>query len=233
MATGSSGTTNFYFQNTQETCAIGYGTTLYSSGNCDSGGLVSFEMKKAHNQIHPQLYFTFIKSKFKIIERTRLRHRLDKLEKAFDNAMKSGQIALAEKFLRENIASAREAAMAAKGLKYFVEREDVWKHKSNIRDGHISDTQLKDYTRIIPEKVLEKKKVVEALFDGFVILHYWNEGAPDVKKMSDHEKAKMRDPILFGLIRETDRWYYIADWQDEFCDLTFDELTKVVAKAKI
>jgi hypothetical protein len=51
--------------------------------------------------------------------------------------------------------------------------------------------------------------------------------------MSSDEKSKMRDPILFGYIKETDRLYFIADWEDEYCDLTFDEIIDVVGENKL
>lgn len=42
----------------------------------------------------------------------------------------------------------------------------------------------------------------------------------------------MKDPILFGKIKETDKLYFIADWQDEHCDLTFDKLIDFMGKDK-
>ena len=35
-----------------------------------------------------------------------------------------------------------------------------------------------------------------------------------------------RDPILFGLINHSERLYYIADWEDELCDLTLDRIAE-------
>lgn len=37
------------------------------------------------------------------------------------------------------------------------------------------------------------------------------------------QKAK-KDPILFGVIRNSDKLYYIADWVDEYCDLTLEKM---------
>jgi hypothetical protein len=51
--------------------------------------------------------------------------------------------------------------------------------------------------------------------------------------MSSEEKQKMKDPILFGYIKETDRLYFIADWEDEYCDLTFDEIVDVIGENKL
>ena len=36
----------------------------------------------------------------------------------------------------------------------------------------------------------------------------------------EREKAKRRDPILFGIFKESRKLYYIGDWVDDYCDLT-------------
>jgi hypothetical protein len=93
---------------------------------------------------------------------------------------------------------------------------------------------LKDFTRVIPKNVLIKKEKVKDVFDDFVIYHYWNDEAEKNRekkqKISPAEKEKLRDPVLFGIIKETNRLYFIADWEDDFCDLTFSEMIEVIGK---
>ena len=186
---------------------------------------------KSKPGISPIMYFKYVKSKFSVLEKIRLDARLKRLEKAFNKAVDDGQEYLAEKFMIELAVQARESAMYAKGVRHFVERDDVNKFKRKIRGGHISDTMFSSYTRIIPEKVLAKKKAVNAIFDDFVIYHYWDEKAEanreKKQKFSADEKARMKDPILFGIIKENDKLYFIDDWDDEFCDLTFDEMIEI------
>lgn len=190
--------------------------------------------KEDKSGISPQLYFKYVKSKFGVLEGIKVNNRLEKIKKAVAKAKENGQDLLAEKFLSSVGIEVRESAIFAKGIKYFIERDVLNKYKNKIRGGHISDTLFKSYTRVIPKDVLEKKKAVDDVFDDFVIYHYWNEESQkDVKHMSQDEKAKMRDPIIFGIIRETNRLYFIADWEDEYCDLTFDELVDVVGKEEI
>lgn len=202
----------------------------------DNNGYISFRgsVKKDASGIHPELYFKYIKSKFGILEKMRLDARLKKLEKAFFKAVESGQEMLGNKLMNELTRETRESLIYAKGIKYFIEKSDLDKHKRNIRGGHISDTKLQDFTRVIPEEVLAKKKKTEGCFDGYVIYHYYNEevekGREKKQKMSADEKQKMRDPVLFGVIRETNRLYFIADWEDELCDLTFEEMIDHLGK---
>jgi hypothetical protein len=183
--------------------------------------------------IHPKLYFSYVKSKFKLLERKKIEGRLKALEDAFNVAVENGQEVLGEKIMTEMAVMMRESIMFAKGIKSYVERDDLMRYKKKIRDGHISDTKLVDFTRVIPSKVLAKKKELEGVFDDYVIFHYWDEDKKDVKKMTRDEKEKMKDPVLFGIIRETNRLYFVADWEDEYCDLTFDEMVKVLGKQKL
>lgn len=186
---------------------------------------------------HPLLAFKFIKSKFGLLERTVLNRRLERLEKAFYNAVENGQDFLANKFLKELSKESRESTLYAKGIRHFVERADIARVKNKIKDGHISDTRLEDYTKVIPKHALSKKKEYQEFFDGFIIYHYYNQEIEEKiskkQKRTEEEKQKMKDPILFGWIKECDRLYFIDDWEDEYCDLTFDEIIDVVGENKL
>ncbi len=202
--------------------------------NTDYGSSGTIRVETDKNGIHPELYFKYIKRKFGILEGVRMASRLKKLEKAALAAIDNGQEALSVKFMEELARHVFESELYAKGIKYFIKKEHLDKYKRRIRGGHISDTALEDFTRVIPAKVLKKKKEVEKLFDSFVIYHYWNEEEEQKRekkqKMNEEEKAKMKDPVLFGRKNNDTRLFFIADWIDEFCDLTFDEMADVVAK---
>lgn len=187
--------------------------------------------------IHPTLAFKYIKKKFGLLDGLKLKIRLARLERAFNQAVDNGQEVLGEKFLRELTREARESMIYAKGIKSYVECDDVMKVKNKIRDGHISDTKFEDFTKVIPKDVLKKKQDTDGIFDGYVIYHYYNpeveKKIAEKQKMTPDEVAKMKDPILFGYIKETNRLYFIADWEDEYCDLTFEELIDVVGENKL
>ncbi len=217
-------TTNWYIPSGTGSLTI-QGTASYSDN------LIKVNTVKSGG-ISPILYFKYVKKKFKLLERVKLDRRLKSAEKAFLDACENGQEALGEKILLEMVITTRESCMYAKGVTKYIDRADAMKFKRKIEKGHISDTKFKEYTRIIPKEVLKKKKSVEECFDDFVVFHYWNEKADDVKNMSLDERAKMRDPILFGIIRETDRLYFVADWEDSYCDLTFSEMVDVLGKDK-
>lgn len=190
---------------------------------------ISAKIKKDKG-INPVLYFKYIKKKFGILEKIRLDSRLKKLEKAFYKSIEDGQEALGQKIITWIAKETKESVLYSKGIRLFIEQQDLDKYKYKIRDGHISDTPFKDYTRVIPKNVLDKKKKLDKFFDSFIIYHYWKEDEKDIKQMDDEEKFKMKDPILFGTIKETNRLYFIEEWTDEYCDLSFDEMIDVIGK---
>ena len=50
--------------------------------------------------------------------------------------------------------------------------------------------------------------------------------------MTEEEKRIKKDPILFGVIYGSNKLYYIADWVDEYCDLTWDQVVEKLEKDK-
>lgn len=188
-------------------------------------------------KISPQLYFKYIKKKFNFLERAMLDKRIKLIEAAFDEAVENGQNILADKILRNLMVISRESFIAAKGIKEYVERDDVMKYKNQIRGGHISDTMLKDFTRVIPKHISVKIKKLKDIFDDFVIFHYYEQELEEKRekkqKMTPEEKSKMRDPVLFGIIKENNRLYFIDDWEDEKCDLSFDEIVDEIGSKRI
>jgi len=193
---------------------------------------ISWSVMKSGGNLSPILYFKYIKTKLNFFQKQKIEKRLKDLENAFNTAVENGQTVLAEKFLSEIDMNAKETIAMVKGLKYWINREDLYKFKNSIKDGHISDTLFKDYTRIIPKRVIKEKEKYAGVFDDYVIFHYYSDSQKDLKKLTPDEKQKMKDPVLFGRIKGSDKFYFIADWEDEYCDLTFDDIIKVIGKDK-
>lgn len=184
--------------------------------------------KKSGCNLSPQLYFKYIKSKFSLIQRKRADAQLRKLEKDFEAAIKFEHEGLSEKLFEQCCVHAKEVLIHTKGIRYFITKEHYNKYKYILKDGHISDTPYEKYTRFIPKRAIKKKKELEGIFDKFIIFHYYNDKQKDVKKMSPQEKSDMKDPILFGKLDGVDKLYFIDDWEDEYCTLTFGELVDMM-----
>lgn len=134
-----------------------------------------------------------------------------------------GQVALAEKLKKDLPIKMLENKLFATNFKRFIDEQDVIKFALKCEKG-LRLTYVKNYTRIIPEDVASKKIEADALevFDNYAILHYDPDGK--ATEMTETEKAKAKDPILFGLIKDSTKLYFIGDWKDELCDLTLEEI---------
>ena len=150
---------------------------------------------------------------------------------AVTKATAMGQAALADR-LRDSVkTTAAECAMYAAGIKQYVEESKIVEFYKKCEKGIRLDW-IKNYARIIPDDVIASKvRADEAMqFDNYVVMHY----DPDAKSFAltqseaQKEKEKKRDPILFGVIEKSRRLYFIADWKDEHCDLTLDDIVKML-----
>ena len=47
-------------------------------------------------------------------------------------------------------------------------------------------------------------------------------------EMTKEEVEKKKDPILFGVIKNSTKLYFVADWKDDYCELTLEEMFKVL-----
>jgi len=198
----------------------------------DGSGNISGTLSQGSNgkrKIKVDWYFKLLKKKLNTLENIVFDRRLKKIEELWGEAVESGQDAFAERLLRIISEETRKSILYAKGYKSYIKKDDVWKYKNNILDGHISDTKFKDYPCPLPKDVLQMKKEATPYFDEFVILHYYN---PEIeKKLQKREKLtpeeirKKSDPILFGIIKEApEEWFFICDWITDEDKLTLEDL---------
>lgn len=150
-------------------------------------------------------------------------------EQALLQAKTMGQTALLER-LKDCIDAARgEAHLVAMGLKKYVTEKQVCTLYEKVgADKNLKLTWIKNFGRLIPEAVYDIKKDVDErkIFDNYVVIHYDPKDNGD--KLTKKEIEKKKDPILFGVIKNSKKLYFVADWKDEYCDLTLDEMFKIL-----
>ena len=146
---------------------------------------------------------------------------------ALKNCDISGQTALKEKLVRDMVINKYESILYAQGHYYVVTEPQIVEFVKKTERG-VRLTYVKNYMRVIPPEVVEKINEMNKLeiFDNYVILHY----DPDALAFGEtiEETKKRRDPILFGLIKGSNKLYYVTDWIDEFCDLTLDKFVETL-----
>lgn len=140
------------------------------------------------------------------------------------------------KLLQEKMLRVREIACVAAGYDKFISADILAKYFPKVRDGKLGICPYGEYLRDIPDHVFDAKYQADGFFDGFVILHCMGEKELKKAGASSNEAERAvgkRDPILFGVHDGSDRMWFIDDWIDELCDLTFAELSCELAKAKM
>jgi hypothetical protein len=157
-----------------------------------------------------------------------VKERAQGYKNAILNAKKAGQHALLEKLKAGLNAIRAETQLIAIGLSKYLTEETVIKFYKQSPRGLRLDW-VRNFGRHIPEDVVAKKSRADelGLFDNYVVLHY----DPDAKSYAETEaeKARRKDPILFGVMKNRRILYYIGDWIDEYCDLTLDKLAEAMA----
>ena len=158
-------------------------------------------------------------------------NRVEKYLAAIHNAKTVGQTALSEKLMREMIANKYESFLAAEGYYYVVTEQQVIDFAKKSERG-ISLDYLKNFVRPIPDSVIEKINKADELevFDNYVIMHYDPKG--EARQDTAKEEMKKRDPIVFGVIAGSTKLYYVADWIDEYCDLTLEKFVDTLKITK-
>ena len=156
-------------------------------------------------------------------------HRTVGYARAIDRARERGQQALLEQLVAGLGAVRAETQLVAMGLPTYVTEETVVRFARKVDRGLRLDW-LANFTRMIPDEVAAKKAEADqrCIFDNYVVLHF--DRAGDSALMTKEEKRRAKDPILFGMIAGSDKLYFVADWVDEYCDLTLDKMLKVIGK---
>lgn len=153
-------------------------------------------------------------------------NRADFYIKAIENANANGQVALKEVLSSKLNGLTCELKLYKEGVVKYVDETDIVKlfQQYKIPKKILKLTWLKNYVRVIPPDVIEKKKIFDTkfVFDNYVVLHFDKDGTST--EMTNKEKEKAKDPILFGVVRESRKLFYVGDWIDEHCDLTMEKL---------
>ena len=159
------------------------------------------------------------------------RDRVSDYLKAIHNAVTVGQTALVEDLLRGLVTNKYESVLYSEGLYYVVNEEQMVKFVSQCEKG-IKLEYVKNFTRPMPQDVVDKIGKINQLevFDNFVVLYYDPEGK--IYKETAYEEAKRKDPIIFGVIAGSEKLYYIADWVDEYCDLSLEKFIDAIGVKK-
>ena len=195
---------------------------------------MSEELKvKEEMELTPQQYFDMVKEK---------KHSItdEGLQKVYDNCLEllakykiTGQTRAIRKLLFHLKCIEKEREIVKLGINTFIYRDDIEEYIDNIAKDTVKIIELEQFEREIPDEVVDIVAEVKDKFDRLYII--FTDYTGKVERQVEKERRD-KDPIIFGTFEDSasrtviDRFYYIADWEDEFCDLTLDKMVNETEK---
>lgn len=191
--------------------------------------------------LDPQEYFDYVKDKIKTINDAELNEFYEGCLALVNKYTTTGQMKILDKikFLVDCVE--KEKQLIDMGINRYVYRDDIEDYIDNIASDVVKIIELENYPRDIPDEIVEVIGKTKDIFDRMYIV--FTDYTGKVEKQVESERRR-KDPILFGTFQEirnnlglsslvNDRFYYLGDWEDEYCDLTLDKFLREAGREKI
>lgn len=191
---------------------------------------------EAEALIEPVDYFADIKTKLLEAKKDDLANQVNVLQSQILLANEIGQKAFLHRLSFAYKTIEKEIQAIAGGWNRYVLEKDIKTFIDKVTPKHsVKIIELERFPRAIPVEVLEKIKTAQAakIFDSFVVVFTDFTGLSNSTAQSETEKKvvqRNKDPIVFGYFTSPesgvryDKFYFIADWIDEYCDLDFSKM---------
>ena len=192
----------------------------------------------------PSEYFKYIKNMTNGVTNESILAALKATQEVLKTCVVTGQKNLAASFVTKFELLVRERNAIEHGFTQVVNRTDLeaWvvdiatQAKTKNEPNPIHIIELKRYERVIPDDVIDKIDKARNYFDMLYVA-YTDYTGETVRKVEKEKRDK--DPIIFGAfltktengnMMPSEHLFFIADWVDEYCDLTMDQLIKSYKK---
>lgn len=178
-------------------------------------------------EMTPTEYFNTVKE---------LKHTItdEVLANAYQNCLEmlekckiTGQHKGAKRLIFHLEAITKERDLVKMGINQFVYKEDIEYYIQNVASDVVKIIDLESYEREIPDEIVEVIAKTKSMFDQLYIV--FTDYTGEVEKKVEKERRD-KDPILFGAFKNennsviVNRFYFLGDWVDEYCDLTLDKI---------
>lgn len=195
------------------------------------------ELKTTDNvesQLTPQQYFEQVKER---------KHNItdEELVKVYDNCLEllnkykiTGQKKGMRKLMFHLECIEKEREIVKMGINTFIYRDDIEEYIDIVAKDTVKIIELENYEREIPDEIVEVIAATKDKFDQLYVV--FTDYTGKVERQIEKERRD-KDPILFGTFQNQsnrtviDRFYYLGDWEDEYCDLTLDKMVNETEKA--
>ena len=177
-------------------------------------------------KLTPQQYFDQVKDKKKHCTDETLNNVYDNCLTLLNKYKITNQVAGIRKLLFQLDCIEKEREIIKLGVDTFVYRNGIEDYIDNVADDAVKIIELENYTREIPDEIVEVIEKTKDKFDRFYVV-FTDYTGKEERRVEAERKEK--DPILFGAFMQNrdvaERFYYLGDWVDEYCDLTLEKMT--------
>ena len=173
----------------------------------------------------PSQYFNYIKNSKNTITTEALKKSYEVFLKLAEKYNKLGQTESLKKlcFLADTLQ--KEEKLIEIGITTYIYKSTIEDYIENVADKTVKIIELSRYTREIPDELVETVEKSKKLFDEFYVVFTDYTG---LEERRVEKERRDKDPILFGVFKNStsvaDRFYFLGDWIDEYCDLTLDKM---------
>lgn len=183
------------------------------------------EYERENKKIESEKFFSNLKER-------KQKNTVHDLDKIYDNCLSmlnkykiTGQIESMKKIIFIIDCIEKEKRLVDLGFDCYIYRQDIDKYIDKIAQNDVSIIELERYERDIPNEIVNVIQQTKPIFDRFYIL-FTDYSQAHQRKIQKERINK--DPILFGVFENdeniNDRFYFLGDWIDEYCDLTLDKM---------
>lgn len=186
-------------------------------------------------ELSPSKYFETLKEKKNQVSDKELSRFYDNAIALLNKYQITGQTEGMKKliFLIETVE--KERKLVKMGINTFVYYEDVAEYIDDIAKNVVKIIELERYERDLPDEAVEIISQTKHIFDKFYIV--FTDYTGKIEKQVERARRE-KDPILFGTFQIAEsnslleRFYFLADWEDEYCDLTLGKMVSEIQNAK-
>ena len=184
-------------------------------------------MENNKEKISPSQYFDYIKNAKNDITTEALKESYSVFLKLAEKYTKLGQKESLKKlcFLADTLK--KEEKLIELGITKYIYKDVIEDYIENVADKTVKIIELSRYMREVPDELVETIEKSKDLFDEFYVV-FTDYTGKEERKVEKERRDK--DPILFGVFKNdsnvSDRFYFLGDWVDEYCDLTLDKMVE-------
>lgn len=183
--------------------------------------------KTTDAEITPSQYFDYLKDAKRHITTEALKDSYGVFLALAEKYSKLGQTESLKKlsFLVDTLI--KEEKLIDLGITTYVYKDVIEDYITKVATKSVKIVELSRYMREIPDELVDTVTKTKDIFDEFYVV-FTDYTGKEERKVEKERRDK--DPILFGAFKNatnvSDRFYFLGDWVDEYCDLTLDKMVE-------